>query len=170
MINREIRMINICHWDDTNAMRVFSDLDPNDQLEAALWRGDGAAPLAVFADWRVAGGGGSMIARYGVIPFAVMALTPLGPKGVASAALLARDHRCWRRALVALVRVFQDELPRHFASLGLTRVECRSWAGHPTAARLIEAVGFRREADLRGFGGGALTFTQFAWTAPTEET
>lgn len=166
-------MIEVRAWDDAAAMQIFGDLDVNDALEAALWRGDSANPLAMFADWRIAGPG-SLIAfdvrRTGLeVPFAVMALTAAGAQGVASAALMARDHARFRRPLTELARHWRRTLPGYCADRGVARCECRSWAGHPTAARLLTHVGFRFEAHLPGFAGGAIVFDQYAWTAPTPE-
>jgi hypothetical protein len=159
-------LIAILPYSDEAAMAIFADLDLNDRVEAALLRGDGAEPLAMFADWRRAGPGSLIAADHVGRPFAIMALTPLGPAGVASVALMARDHRRWRQPLTALARHWRRAWPGYCAERGVTRAECRSWTGHPTAFRLLEHIGFRLEAVLRGFGGGEAVFAQYAWTAP----
>lgn len=169
-------MIRIQPWSDDAALAILRDLDVNDALEAALWRGGDAEPLSLWADWRMAGPGSLIAAATRQLgawaPFALMALTPTGAAGVASAALMARDHARWRPELIELARHWRETLPGYCAERGVTRCECRSWVGHPTAARLLRHIGFRFEARLAGFGGGAIVFDQYAWTAPnpSEET
>jgi hypothetical protein len=59
------------------------------------------------------------------------------------------------------------EMPAFCARAGIHRIEARCWAGHPTAASLLAALGFTHEADMPGFGpGGAATYRQFAWISP----
>ena len=64
------------------------------------------------------------------------------------------------RGLIDLARQDYGELAwAVFTEWGVTRIECRSWSGHPTAARLLTACGFRLEADLAGMPG---SFCQYA--------
>lgn len=162
-------MIYLFPFEDTAAWRVFEDLDLEDRLEAAIARGDSAHPLALFADWRVANAWRttSVVAtRCDREPFAVLGIAPTGCRGVAVAALASRCHAEWRRELARLVVQLRRRLPEFAGEHGLTRIECRCWARHPTASLLLDRVGFRHEADLPGFAGGHETFRQFAWTAP----
>ena len=154
-------MIALRPWDDALALHVFSDLDVNDALEAQLMLGDEARPLPLWAAWRAAGPA-SLIAVRGERAFAVMALTPFAV-GAATVAMLARDHRRWRAELRQLVRHWRREWPAYAAARGVTRAECRSWSGHPTAGRLLAAIGFHLEARLPGFAGGGVDFDQYAW-------
>lgn len=166
-------LVTLQPWSDHAGWAVLGDLDLDDALEAALWRGDDAAPLALFADWRAANGwrAGSWVATgRGGRPFAILGLMPTGAAGVAQAALLSRSHQLHRRELAQLAVTLRAELPGFAAERRITRIECRAHARHPTASRLLEAMGFRHEADLPGFGGGAIVFRQFAWTKPREET
>jgi len=158
-------MILVRPYDDLAAHAVLSRLDPADQREVDLSRGAPTAPLALFADWRAmqAVRYESHVALTGGTPFAVFALANAGYSGVASVALLARDHARFRRPLATLCTLIRAELPARAEKYRLTRLEARSWSAHPTGARLLTAMGFRREADLPGFGiGGSLTFPQFA--------
>lgn len=160
-------MIDILPFADELAWPVLADLDLNDRLEAALYRGDAAAPLALFADWRAANAwrAASVVAvrRQGRMPFAIVGVMATGAKGVAQAAMLARNHAAWRGELARLAVELRRRMPAWADELGIARIECRSWAQHPTAGRLLEQVGFRPEADLAGFDAGAV-FRQFAWT------
>lgn len=157
--------LELIEWSDDLAFMVFQDLDFSDRVEAAIWRGDDAQPLALWADWRLWGGWRAVTRvacwREGrnMAPFAVLGLQPVGARGVMQGALLARCHRDWRRPLVHLVRRLRAELPDRAAEWGLTRIECRTWSDHPTADRLLTAVGFRLEADLAGMPGA---FRQYA--------
>lgn len=165
-------MIQLRPWEDMAAAAVFRALDPSDLLEAELVRGAAVGHLALWADWRsieplrlasfvalTAGGN----------PFAVFGLVHTGQAGVASAALLARDHRVFRRPLAQLAVILRDAFPGHCRERGVHRVEARSWSAHPTAPRLLAALGFRAEARMPGFGpDGATEFTQWAWTARSQ--
>lgn len=162
--------IRVRPYDDLSAMAVLSALDAQDQIEAELTRGAPASALALFADWRqmeplrVAS---HVALTAGGQPFAVFALANTGQAGVAQAALLARDHRRHRIDLARLAVLIRHAFPRLAAACGIHRIEARSWAGHPTAARLLAAMGFAHECDMTGFGqSGAITFRQFAWIAP----
>lgn len=168
-------MIEARPFDDLTAMAVFRDLDPMDRIEAELIRGASCTHLGLFADWRAAQAG-AVLSRViltgperGARPFAVLVLGHTGQAGVAQAALLARQHRAFRRELAALARVIRQRMPDFCAELGIQRIEARCWAGHPSASRLLAAVGFAHECDMSGFGGaGRVIFRQFAWTAATQ--
>ncbi len=163
--------IRVSDWDDEAAFEILADLDVADDLEMTLFRGDGEAalPLVLFADWRAANAGRalSVVAWTGPVgqprPFALLGVMPTGAAGVFQAALLARDHRRFRSGIVQLVRMMRERLPDVAERQGIRRLECRSWADHPRAGRLLRALGFEREARLAGFGGGSLTFDQWAW-------
>lgn len=160
--------LELIGWSDDLAFEVFRDLDLNDRIEAALWRGDDAHPLALWSDWR-AWAGWRAVTRIAVWregatmrPVAVLGWQPTGAQGVVQAALLARDHKLHRRALASLARRLRAHLLDHAAEAGLTRIECRSWTGHPTAGRLLRSVGFRLElAELPGMPAA---FAQYALT------
>lgn len=162
-------MIEVRPFEDLAAMAVFRHLDVNDQIEAELTRGAPAGALALFADWRAMQPHAVLsqtVAQNGQ-PFAVFLLSNTGHAGVAQAALLARDHRRWRPALLRLALAMRRGLPGFAADHGIHRIEARAWADHPTASRLLAALGFTHEADMPGFGiTGAIIFRQFAWTAP----
>jgi len=166
-------MIDLRHYEDLAAMAVLQALDPNDRIEAELFRGAATTHLALFADWRAMQPVrvGSWVihtsADRGAKPFALLALCNSGQAGVAEAALLARDHRVFRRQLALLAAVIRAEMPAFCARAGIHRIEARCWAGHPSAASLLAALGFTHEADMPGFGpGGAATYRQFAWISP----
>lgn len=156
-------------WSDHGGWAVLSDLDLDDALEAALYRGDDADPLALFADWRAANAwrASSLVATgRGGRPFAILGVMATGMKGVAQAALLSRSRARHGRELAELAVQLRAGLPAFAGERGLTRIEARAWAGHPTASRLLAALGFTHEADLKGFAGGPIVFRQFAWIAP----
>jgi hypothetical protein len=160
-------------YEDFAAMAVLGALDVSDRLEAEIVRGAAASHLALFADWRgmEAFREGSWVAVSGpaATPFAVFGLARTGQAGVAAAALLARDHARWRRALARLAILLRREAPAWCAARGIRRIEARAWAGHPTATVLLDALGFTREGDMPGFGGSfwpGAVFRQFALTFP----
>lgn len=166
-------MIEVRPYDDLAAYAVLSRLDVSDQLEAELIRGAHAASLELFADWRAvipASIGGHVFftePSAGGVPFAVGALVASGQAGVAQAALLARDHRHFRRPLVQLARRLRAELPSYCVKHNINRIEARCWADHPTAARFLGLIGFSPEAILYGFGpSGQVPFIQFAMVNP----
>ncbi len=157
-------------YDDLSAMAVLSALDPADQHEVDLVRGRATGHLALFAEWR-----GVEVARVishvaltrGGTPFAVLGLMNTGQAGVAAAALLARDHCRHARVLAALAVDIRHILPEWCRDRGIFRVEARSWSHHPTAARLLRAIGFCEECEMPGFGpAGQICFTQFALIIP----
>jgi hypothetical protein len=163
-------MIRVCPWDDLAALAVFNRLDVHDHIEAEIVRGTVYTAPGLFADWRMAQGQGplSLIARTHPAgrPFAVIALGNTGQAGVAQAALLAADHDRHRLDLARLAVAIRQRMPAFAAETGINRIEARAWAGHPTAARLLAAMGFTHEADLPAFGrDGRHLFRQFAWTA-----
>jgi len=162
-------MIEARPFDDLAAMAVLSRLDPADQLEAELTRGASATSLALFAEWRAmeAYREASYVAVSRGRPFALFALGNTGQKGVAGAALLARDHIAFRRPLAELALTIRNHMPEFCADRGIHRIEARAWADHPTASRLLTALGFHPECDMPGFGlTGTVTFRQFAWISP----
>lgn len=153
------------------ALRVLSNLDENDQLEAQLMRGDSAAAYDMLADWM-------MLARQGAVcfigaatapisePVAVLGILPGTTPGLGHVAMLARDHRFWKRVLVPLAREIRDRLPTQARAMGLHRLEAHSWAAHPTAASLLTAIGFRLDARMTGFGpSGCVYLNQWSWLA-----
>lgn len=164
-------MIRVRPFEDLAAMAVFRQLDMHDQIEAELVRGVAYTSLGLFAEWRMAQAQGplSLIAHTGAAerPFAVFCLGHTGQHGIAQGALLAAWHDRNRMPLARLALAIRDKMPAFAAETGIHRIEARCWGGHPTASRLLAAMGFRHEADMPGFGpGGAHTFRQYAWTAP----
>lgn len=163
-------MLVLRPFEDLAAAAVLRQLDPHDQIEAELVRGAAIPGLALYADWRAMLGAHviSQVAEWHAVPFAVFALANTGQRGVAQAALLARDHARHRRALAALGAMIRRHLPTEAEARGIHRIEARCWADHPTAARFLAAIGFTHECDMPGFGlTGRVTFRQFAWTCPT---
>lgn len=164
-------MIRVRPFDDLSGMAVFRQLDIHDQVEAELVRGVSYTALGLFAEWRMAQAQGplSLVACTGPAerPFAVFCLGHTGQAGVAQGALLAARHDRHRQPLARLALEIRDRMPAFAAETGIHRIEARCWAGHPTAARILAAMGFTHEADLPGFGpGGIHSFRQFAWTRP----
>lgn len=165
-------MIQTQLYTEHAAMAVLSNLDPHDLIEAQLVRGQASTHLAIFAEWHSVQPHSvlSLVLRdeaQGNRPFAVVAMSNTGQAGVAQAALLARDHLRFRRALVATCRRIRTDLPEICSNLGIHRVEARTNADHPRASQFLVASGFTFEADMPGFGAsGRATFRQFAWTNP----
>lgn len=159
--------MNTLHpYSDLAALAVFQRLDPSDHREAEVTRGAAATPHALWADWRAMQPACviSVVAHVGSTPFAVVALGNTGQGGVAQAALLARDHARFRRPLRELAALIRNDIAHECRRLGIHRIEARSWAGHPTAARLLTLLGFAHECRMPGFGLGQHDFHQFAWT------
>jgi hypothetical protein len=165
-------MIQLRPYDDLSAMAVLQRLDVNDRLEAEIIRGAATTALALFGDWRAMQA--HHVASYvvhtdpahGANPFAVLAIANSGQAGVANAALLARDHRAWRRPLAVLALHLRNVMPQWCFERGINRVEARTWAGHPTASSLLIGIGFTFEAEMPGFGSnGREIYRQFAWSA-----
>lgn len=163
-------------YDDQLAMAVLSMLDPMDHIEAEKARGKRVKHLELFADWRaqeplrvvslVICAGTEAVSK----PFAVLGLSQTGQAGVAAAALLARNHRRFRRELYAACLLINEQMPVFCEERGIHRIEARSWADHPRAGLFLRACGFAHEADMPGFGAdGTTVFRQFAWTPPTFE-
>lgn len=165
-------MIDLEPYDPALAAYVLKRLDPHDLMEAQLVRGRAVGHLQLFAEWHAAQMGAlvSLVlrARPGGPPFAVLTLNHTGQAGVGQAALLARRHGAWVRELAQAGVLIRRRMAAACDELGVRRIECRSWAGHPTAARFLTRCGFVREADMPGFGAeGAETFCQFAWLPQT---
>lgn len=167
--------ISITPYSDSAAYAVLSRLDPADLAEAEAMRGAAVTGLSLFADWRAMEPHRvvSLVVRAGHHhagpPIAVFALANTGQAGVASAALLACNHRTWRPELRRLALEIRGQMPRFAWGRGIHRIEARCWAPHPTAARLLMALGFGLEASLRGFGPrGTETFHQFAFLTPPQ--
>jgi len=167
-------MIEVRPYDDFSAMSVLSRLDPNDQLEAEAIRGAPSSHLELFADWRAVQAHGiishvlALDAEHGGAAFAVLTLGHTGQSGVAQAALLARDHRKYRRGLASAALRIRHHMPEFCAAAGIHRVEARCWADHPTAAAFLAAVGFEFETNMHGFGAyGSACFKQYAWVNQT---
>lgn len=164
-------LIRVRAYSDKPALEVLENLDLNDATEVVLMRGpDDAGALAMLSDWRMVNkmGAVSFIAfvEGADVPFAVMSIAPDGMPGCGRAALLAKDHRLWRRELVVLAGMICKQLPVIAASMGLHRIEARTWSNHPTASALLSAVGFSLDADMPGFGvSGELSLRQFSWVA-----
>lgn len=166
-------MIQLRPWDDLAALSVFRALDPCDLMEAELVRGGAASGPGLWADWRAVEPlrlASFVALTAGGTAFAVFGLSHTGQAGVAQAALLARDHRSFRRPLAWLALMLRDEFPGFARARGVARVEARSWSDHPTAPRLLTHLGFRREARMPGFApDGRGSFDQWAWTARNPE-
>ena len=162
-------MIEAVPFEDLGAMAVFKRLDPHDLIEAQLTRGAAVTYLTLFSNWHAQAPHHvmSLVLKSRGTPFAVLAVGNTGQAGVASAALLARDHRQFRRELVLAARQIATQMPPWCAELGIHRIEARSWRDHPTAGAFLRACGFHHETDMPGFGAsGAVTFSQFAWINP----
>lgn len=165
-------MIAIRPYSDLAAMQVLSRLDPWDWAEAEATRGAPVTHLQLFAEWRAmqAARLASWVAFDSEAcdrPFALVALSHTGQRSVAGAALLARDHRRFRRPLVELARLIRNEMPGWCSDAGVSRIEARAWARHPRAGAFLSLIGFAHECDMPGFGhDGSETFRQFAWTNP----
>lgn len=166
-------MIELRPYDDQTAMAVLSRLDPHDVMEAEAVRGARMTHLQLFAEWRAMQP--HALASWCVLtgpargaqPFAVVQIVHTGQAGVASAALLARDHGRFRRPLAELACLIRTEMPGFCAARQVSRIEARAWADHPRASVLLTAVGFRFEAVLPGFGPcGRETFRQFSYVLP----
>jgi hypothetical protein len=165
--------VQVKYYSDHAAMAVLSRLDASDQTEADLVRGAVSSHLQLFADWRALEPARvvSLVLCAGSeaapMPFAVLGLSNTGQAGVASAALLARDHIKFKRHLMATCLLIRDRIPVICAENGIHRIEARTWGGHPRASLFLRACGFAFETDLHGCGrDGRTVFRQFAWTNP----
>ena len=163
-------MIELRAFDDLAAIVVFRHLDPSDRMEAEVMRGAPVSHLGLFADWRAMQPAAvlSLVASAAGQPFALLMLVNTGQSGVASAALLARDHARYRLPLGRFASAIRRGMAGYCAERGIHRIEARAWADHPTASRLLVALGFQHEADMPGFGpAGRASFRQFAWLPPS---
>lgn len=155
------------------ALRVFANLDLQDRMEAELMAGrfnpwDAVAArhagLSVFFEAHCA----SVLRPSGKsVPFAIICLAPTGYPGCAMAEFLSCNHTHFARELIQLVIMTRDLMPEIADKHNLNRIEFRCWADHPSAGRLGRALGFRKEADLAGYGGALpVAVEQWAWTRP----
>jgi len=162
-------MITARPYEDLAAHAVLSRLDPMDLIEAEVTRGRATSTLELFADWRAMNA--ARLASWVLFtgagePFAVLGLSHTGQAGVAAAALLARDHRRYRRPLAEAAARMRAGIGSWASETGVRRIEARAWASHPTAAALLAGIGFAPEAAMPGFGpDGREIFVQYAWTA-----
>lgn len=162
--------VTVRPFDPMACLSVFRLMDPHDHIEAELVRGQAVNGIELWADWRAIEGFRvlSFMAQDGGTPFAVFGLVNTGQAGVAAGALLARSHERFRLPLARLGVMIRTALPDEAAARGIHRIEARCWAGHPTAARLLTALGFAHECDMPGFGrDGHAVYRQFAWHNPT---
>lgn len=160
--------LSIAPYDDLAAIGIFRNLDPDDMREAQALRGMRAAYPQLFAEWHSVQSHAvlSVVLQWVSGPFAVLILGNTGQAGVAQAAMVAKDHRVWRRGLLAAGQTIRREMPGFCTQHGIHRVEARAWAQHPRAGRFLRLCGFRLEAEMTGFGAdGAGVFHQYAWTA-----
>lgn len=171
-------VVDLAPFDPEAAYAVLRALDVQDRREIEVLSGprQPAGLLAEFMNlsaishdmriaWRITPGAARS-------PFAIVMICPHGPTGVASAGLLAKDHRRWARELSQLAIELRVAMPGFAAAHGLARIETRAWRGHPTAHSLLGAIGFRNEAELQGFGGGEAVAVQYGWVSqsiPNEE-
>ncbi|AUC52302.1 hypothetical protein CDO87_03455 [Sagittula sp. P11] len=167
-------MIQPIPFENAAALAVFRDLDPEDRCEAMLMRGGSCDHLDLWADWRQAQPYcplSLVLTSAAGTPFAVLAVARVpGCVGLAQAALLARSHKRWRRQLAQAAVLIRSALGGWADEQAITRIEARSWAGHPTASRFLTGCGFLQEATLSGFGpDGRAVFHQFSWTTSRKE-
>jgi hypothetical protein len=161
-------MISLGAYDPAAALIVFRDLDPCDLMEAQVMRGSAAHFAKLMAEWDAVQASAplSLILKQGGIPFGVLLVGNTGQAGVGQAALLARNHRRFRRGLWAAGRAIAQDMPAWCDDRGVHRIEARAWSGHPRAGVFLRLCGFRLEVAMPGFGAtGAETFHQYAWTA-----
>ena len=163
-------MISVRPYEDLAAHAILSRLDPVDFLEAEVTRGRATSGLELFADWRAMNAARMeswvLVSGAGE-PFALLGLVHTGQAGVAAAAMLARDHRRFRRPLAQAAVLIRRRLPEYAAETGVRRIEARAWSAHPTACDLLFAIGFVPEAIMAGFGpAGRDEFVQYAWINP----
>ena len=168
-------MIEPAPFTANGAWTVFQDLDPDDYAEAIMIRGGGpVTPLDLFTDWSLAQRAGFLshviytrAKLKGGRPFAVLCVGHTGQAGVAQAALLARRHDRYTRQLGEAAVQIRRNMPSLCKAYGIYRIEARSWAEHPTAARFLERCGFVLETTMEGFGdGGRDRVQQFAYVSP----
>ena len=156
-------------WNDADAAKVFTALDPMDQLECENALATSVDGWRLLADWggnpalRASGRVAYQVHALGRRPFAVCGFAPAGWGNVATVALLARSHTKFATALARLGVQIRNQLPLLAYESGFRRLEARTWSGHPTGAQFLELIGFHHEADMEGFGPiGSETFRQYA--------
>jgi hypothetical protein len=127
------------------------------EIEAGMARYD-AADLAsrVIAFSRF---GGVAMTDDGT-PAAVVSAAELYP-GVYQVSMFATDD--WPQVARGMTRWIRRTMIPAMLAAGGHRAECRSIAGHETAHRWLESLGFLREAVLPDCGRGRETFFQYAW-------
>ncbi|WP_284262481.1 hypothetical protein [Roseicyclus amphidinii] len=164
-------MIELLPYQPDLAAAVFRDLDPWDRLEAEAVRGAPQHYLGLFGDWHAVARqhlATVVLARRGPLglrPFAVAGLANTGTAGLAEVAFLASDHRKHRWSIGRAAVQFRPLFLEACQNGGISRVEARCWADHPTAPAFLAHFGFSHQCDLPGTGrGGAYTFRLFALT------
>lgn len=159
------------------ALKVFRNLDWDDRVECDLMAGR-FDPLSAVAQ-RMMASPHMCEARVASVlrettgmktPFAVICLAQTGYRGVASAEFLSCSYKAFWRELACLASMTRDLIAGIAEKHDLTRIEFRSWAGHPRAAKLGAALGFHREAVTPGYGpDGRVEGELWAWTRPTDQ-
>ncbi|SDW15693.1 hypothetical protein SAMN05444336_101269 [Albimonas donghaensis] len=151
------------------ALAVLTDLDAHDRMEAAFTLGshfDAGDALRQLICQEAAGGLFFTVWRHapegGALPFALVGFSPVYMPGCFAGALLARDHRRWRRPLAQLAAAMRADLPAWAQARGVARIEARCWSSHPTAPALLTAIGFAREATVPRFIDDPAPLQQFA--------
>lgn len=152
------------------ALRVIEDLDALDRVEIQLG-GIDPTPDEILRQFVIQSAGGAhfQIAyahapEGGATPFAIIGVAEALAVGTGSVALIARDHRAWARPLRRLAAGLRADLPTAMCRSGLRRLEARCWSAHPTAPRLLRAIGFAFETELRGFALSSAPWLQFSLT------
>ena len=135
---------------------VLSRLRARDVEELGEHGFDAEAAAAGFATPAVL----ARIFAYRGRPEAVVTFHTITPKALA-VSMVASDE--WRRVARDMVRWGVREARPHLLSLGFSRAECRTMAGHDDAIRLLERFGFVLECRLPGFGASGVAFLQYAW-------
>lgn len=129
------------------------DRDVQEMIEQGF---DADAVAAGFATPAVL----ARIFSHGGLPAAVVTFHAITPKALAVSMVASDD---WRKVARAMVRWGAREARPHLLSLGFSRAECRTMAGHADAIRLLERFGFVLECRLPGFGASGVSFLQYAW-------
>lgn len=171
----QMRAAYLVPFQDGAAVHVLRGLDPADRDECVLTSplmGDHYALHRCWASIPALPGSNHVVMSARTLrPCALFMANPTGVDGVASVALLARDHRKHWRELAELCLCLRSQLPVYAQKMGLHRIEVRCWEDHPTAPRLLRAMGFQIEGVLRGFGPeGQHRFIQFAMIISKQET
>ncbi len=158
------------------AIKVFEHLDPQDLLECDLMAGfydpweavaRRLAGLSLLFEAHIV----SVLRETGVkVPFAVICLGQTGYEGVATAEFLSCNHKHFKRELAQTVLMAREVLPEIADKHHLNRIEFRSWSRHPSAHLLGQALGFKRDAVIGGFGGANPIQTEiWSWTRPEHQ-